>query len=136
LDSNRAEQHTHSIAEGRKVWLFTREQCGAHATADRYTIVETVTANGLEAYNHLTQVVDRTALVQTAWARDECAADLERHAGADQGFFSGTETIACWISGQRIGRVPDARLQMEWFREIWYLNWYLNLRIEKGLTTL
>lgn len=53
LDNNRAERHIRPIANGRKVWLFSRSQRGAHASAAWYSLVETAKANGLEPYHYL-----------------------------------------------------------------------------------
>lgn len=53
LDNNRAERHIRPIANGRKVWLFSKSQRGAHSSAAWYSIVETAKANGLEPYHYL-----------------------------------------------------------------------------------
>ena len=53
LDNNKAERHIRPIANGRKVWLFSKSQRGAHASAAWYSIVETAKANGLEPYRYL-----------------------------------------------------------------------------------
>ena len=53
LDNNKAERHIRPIANGRKVWLFSKSQRGAHASAAWYSIVETAKANGLEPYHYL-----------------------------------------------------------------------------------
>jgi len=52
-DNNRAERHIPPIANGRKAWLFSKSENGAHASVGWYSMVETAKANGLEPYHYL-----------------------------------------------------------------------------------
>ena len=38
---------------GRKNWIFSQSQAGAHASANLYSLIETAKANGLNPYEYL-----------------------------------------------------------------------------------
>ncbi len=46
IDNNRAERAIKPFMIGRKAWLFSNTCNGAHASAIRYSMVETAKANG------------------------------------------------------------------------------------------
>ena len=56
IDNNRAENAIRPFVIGRKNWLFSSSQAGAHASANLYSLVETAKANGLEPYAYLKQL--------------------------------------------------------------------------------
>ena len=57
IDNNRAEQAIRPFAVGRRNWLFSDTQAGAHASAGIYSIVTTARANGLKTYEYLEWVL-------------------------------------------------------------------------------
>ena len=56
IDNNRAENAIRPFVIGRKNWLFSSSQAGAHASANLYSLIETAKANGLEPYAYLKQL--------------------------------------------------------------------------------
>ena len=56
IDNNRAENAIRPFVIGRKNWLFSASQQGAHASANLYSLIETAKANELEPYAYLKQV--------------------------------------------------------------------------------
>jgi len=53
LDNNRAERSIRPFAVGRKNWLFSDTQQGAHASAAIYSIITTARDNGLKPREYL-----------------------------------------------------------------------------------
>jgi transposase len=56
IDNNRAENSIRPFVIGRKNWLFSSSQSGAHASANLYSLIETAKANELEPYAYLKQL--------------------------------------------------------------------------------
>ena len=56
IDNNQAENKIRPFVIGRKNWLFTASQAGAHASANLYSLIETAKANHLEPYSYLRKV--------------------------------------------------------------------------------
>jgi transposase len=56
IDNNRAENSIRPFVIGRKNWLFSSSQAGAHASANLYNLIETAKANELEPYAYLKQL--------------------------------------------------------------------------------
>lgn len=54
LDNNRCENAIRPFVIGRKNWLFSDTQAGAHASANLYSLIETAKANGVEPHAYLT----------------------------------------------------------------------------------
>ncbi len=57
IDNNRAENAIRPFVIGRKNWMFSDTQKGAHASAAIYSLIETAKANGLEPYTYLCRVL-------------------------------------------------------------------------------
>lgn len=57
IDNNRCENAIRPFVVGRKGWLFSDTQNGAHASAVIYSLVQTAKANGLEPYVWLRRVM-------------------------------------------------------------------------------
>jgi len=53
IDNNLAERAIRPFCIGRNNWKFADSQAGAHASARRYSVVQTAKANGLEPYAYL-----------------------------------------------------------------------------------
>lgn len=53
IDNNRAENAIRPFVIGRKNWLFSSSQSGAHASANLYSLIETAKVNELEPYAYL-----------------------------------------------------------------------------------
>ena len=70
IDNNRAEQAIRPFAVGRKNWLFSDTQAGAHASAGIYSIVTTARANGLKAYDYLEWVLSEMPKADAAGELD------------------------------------------------------------------
>ena len=56
IDNNRVENAIRPFAIGRKNWLFSTSVAGAKASANLYSIIETVRASQVEPYAYLKQV--------------------------------------------------------------------------------
>ena len=56
LGDNPAENAIRPFVIGRKNWLFSASQRGAHASANLYSLIETAKANQLEPYAYLKKV--------------------------------------------------------------------------------
>ena len=56
IDNNRAENTIRPFVIGRKNWLFSASQAGAHASANLYSLIETAKANNLEPYAYLKKI--------------------------------------------------------------------------------
>ena len=54
-------RNAHSIAVGRKNWLFAGSQGGGKSTAIAYTLIETAKLNGVDPQVWLTDTFDRIA---------------------------------------------------------------------------
>ena len=65
IDNNPAENAIRPFVIGRKNWLFSASQQGAHASAAIYSLIETVRANGLEPYHYLRHVLKALPRVQS-----------------------------------------------------------------------
>jgi len=59
LDNNFAENSIPPVALGRKNWLFSDTQKGAHATAALFSLVESAKANGLNPNEYLKILFER-----------------------------------------------------------------------------
>ena len=66
IDNNRVERAIKRVVMGRKAWLFSESQDGAHATALMYSIVETCLANKVDPYKYLVWVMKRFPYAKTA----------------------------------------------------------------------
>ena len=66
IDNNRAENAIRPFVVGRKNWLFSNTQAGAHASAVLYSLLETAKANGREPYLWLRYVLERLPVARTA----------------------------------------------------------------------
>ncbi len=64
-DNNLAENAIRPFVIGRKNWLFSSTQDGAHASASLYSLIETAKANNLEPYWYLRYLFDRLPLAET-----------------------------------------------------------------------
>jgi hypothetical protein len=56
IDNNRAENAIRPFVIGRKAWLFSDTVDGAKASANWYSLIETVKANNLNPYTYLKKV--------------------------------------------------------------------------------
>ncbi len=66
IDNNRAENAIRPFVIGRKNWLFSNTQAGAHASAVLYSLFETAKANGREPNLWLRHVLERIPNAKTA----------------------------------------------------------------------
>lgn len=76
IDNNLAENAIRPFVVGRKNWLFSDSQAGAHASAAIYSIIETAKANGLEPYPYLRHLLEQLPGAKDA---DEVRALLPYH---------------------------------------------------------
>lgn len=53
MTNNYLEAHIKPFAVGRKAWIFSAVQAGAHASAGLYTPVESAKANRIEPFDYL-----------------------------------------------------------------------------------
>ena len=51
---------------GRRSWLFADTVCGANASANLYSLIETAKANNVDPYRYLVALFKRLPLAQTA----------------------------------------------------------------------
>jgi transposase len=58
-DNNRAENAIRPFVVGRKNWLFSDTQRGAHASAALYSLIETAKANKIEPYWYLRYLFEK-----------------------------------------------------------------------------
>lgn len=65
IDNNAIENKIRPFAIGRKNWLFSASQAGAHASANLYSLIETAKANGLNEYDYLKWVFAKLPQAQT-----------------------------------------------------------------------
>jgi transposase len=65
IDNNPAENAIRPFVIGRKNWMFSATQKGAHASAAIYSLIETVRANGLEPYHYLRHVLKELPKAQS-----------------------------------------------------------------------
>lgn len=65
IDNNRAENVICPFVVGRKNWLFSNSQAGAHDSANLYSLIETAKAQNLEPYSYLREVFTRLPNAQT-----------------------------------------------------------------------
>ena len=70
IDNNRAEQAIRPFAVGRRNWLFSDTQAGAHASAGIYSIVTTARANGLKTFEYLAWVLSEMPRAEAAGELD------------------------------------------------------------------
>ena len=56
MDNNRAENATRPFVIGRKAWLFSTSVEGAKASANLYSLIETVKANNQNPYTYLKRI--------------------------------------------------------------------------------
>ncbi len=57
IDNNPAENAIRPFAIGRKNWLFSNSVAGAQASANLYSIIETVKAHKIQPYDYLRWVL-------------------------------------------------------------------------------
>ena len=65
IDNNACENAIRPFVVGRKGWLFSDTQAGAHASATIYSLVQTAKANGIEPYSWLRRVLRDLPAAQT-----------------------------------------------------------------------
>lgn len=65
IDNNPCENAIRPFVVGRKGWLFSDTQAGAHASATIYSLVQTAKANGVEPYSWLRRVLRDLPAAQT-----------------------------------------------------------------------
>jgi len=65
IDNNPAENTIRPFTIGRKNWLFSTSQAGAHASANLYSLVETAKANKLNPYEYLKEVFTELPKAET-----------------------------------------------------------------------
>jgi transposase len=56
IDNNPVENAIRPFVIGRKNWMFSASEKGAHASAGIYSIIETCRANGMEPYHYLRHI--------------------------------------------------------------------------------
>jgi transposase len=66
VSNNACENAIRPFCLGRRSWLFSDTVDGANASANLYTLVETVKANGIDPYRYLTWLFQRLPLAKTA----------------------------------------------------------------------
>jgi transposase len=65
IDNNKCENAIRPFVVGRKGWLFSDTQAGAHASAVLYSLIQTATLNGLEPYTWIRSVLERLPLAKS-----------------------------------------------------------------------
>ena len=68
IDNNAAENAIRPFVVGRKNWLFSTSVKGVKASANLYSLIETVKANGLEPYAYLRHLFTELPKVETVEA--------------------------------------------------------------------
>lgn len=58
IDNNSVERAIWPFVIGRRKWLFTDTVSGANASANLYSLIETVKLNGLEPYRYFCRVLE------------------------------------------------------------------------------
>lgn len=58
IDNNRCENTIRPFVMGRKNWLFSNSQEGAHASAAIYSLIESAKHNGFEPYQYLRYILE------------------------------------------------------------------------------
>jgi transposase len=66
IDNNRAENAIRPFVIGRKNWLFSSSQSGAHASANLYSLIETAKANNLNPYEYLKRTFTKLPNIHSA----------------------------------------------------------------------
>jgi len=64
IDTNRTENAIRPFVIGRRAWLFSASQAGAHASATLYSLIESAKANGHEPYAYLKHVFTEVAKIK------------------------------------------------------------------------
>jgi transposase len=65
IDNNLAENAIRPFVVGRKNWLFSATQDGAHASAAMYSLIETAKANNLDPYAYLRYLFKKLPFVES-----------------------------------------------------------------------
>lgn len=65
IDNNPAENAVRPFAVGRRAWLFSDSQAGAHASANLYSLVETAKANDLNPHRYLAHLFTELPAAQS-----------------------------------------------------------------------
>jgi hypothetical protein len=65
IDNNYIESHISPFTIGRKNWMFSVKPEGAVASANIYSLVETVKENGLDPFDYLKMVCTKLPLAKT-----------------------------------------------------------------------
>ena len=65
LDTNLAENAIRPFVLGRKNWLFSDTVAGAKASAVLYSLIETARANGLNPFEYLKQLFEKSPFAET-----------------------------------------------------------------------
>ena len=69
-DTNAAENAIRPFVVGRKNWLFSGNELGAHASAGIYSLIETAKANGHEPFRYLAHLFDHLPLCRSTEERE------------------------------------------------------------------
>lgn len=91
IDHNASERDIKAVVIGRKNWLFCNTPAGARASANLYSLVETVKAHGLEPWAYLKRVFSDLPRAQTV---EEIEALLPWNMAAADGASTETDTPA------------------------------------------
>ncbi len=65
ISNANAENAIRPFAVGRRRWLFSDTPKGAHASAVHYSMVETLKANGLDAYEYYCHILPKLPYADT-----------------------------------------------------------------------
>jgi transposase len=65
ISNNAAENAIRPLVRGRRAWLFSDSQGGAHTSAALYSLVETCRANGVNTYDYFCALFARLPLCRT-----------------------------------------------------------------------
>ena len=69
-DTNAAENAIRPFVVGRKNWLFSGNELGAHASAGIYSLIETAKANNHEPFRYLAHIFDHLPLCRSTEERE------------------------------------------------------------------
>ncbi len=65
LDNNSAENTIRPFVIGRKNWLHSSSEKGAHASVAIYSVIENAKANGLDVYGYLKFITEQLPLAES-----------------------------------------------------------------------
>ena len=69
-DTNAAENAIRPFVVGRKNWLFSGNELGAHASAGLFSLIETAKANGHEPFRYLAHLFEHLPLRRSIEERE------------------------------------------------------------------